>query len=369
MSTPDSPPQGGHQNKAPMLRAVLSSELAIATIIVALRFFCRIRLTRSPGMDDWIMLATIICAAVGTTVALVGMTYGIGRHFWDLQHDDAVFATKLDWLCQAFVITALTIGKVSVAFYILRLSNTKWHFYFLHTINVTLALINVPLIIWTYTQCSPSAKLWDPNIPGDCHEPKMHGGFAIFQGSTDLLYALFPILIIRPLQMPRKRKIQLASIIGLGTLSAAAGAIKTYYLQLLHHREDFIYEATSLMVWYTTEMYIIIIAGSLPVLRPLFVKSSSVYRSYKQRSFKGDQSYDQPPHELQPYRKNHPDGSTPHRNGGRSSHREVLAADVQGITKTVDFTVAATSGEEDKRWERWEEEYFAERGMHEDERV
>ncbi|KAL8912928.1 MAG: hypothetical protein Q9171_002127 [Xanthocarpia ochracea] len=310
MSTPDSPPQGGHQNKAPMLRAVLSSELAVATIIVALRFFCRIRLTRSPGMDDWIMLATIICAAVGTTMALVGMTYGIGRHVWDLQHDDAVFATKLDWLCQAFVITALTIGKVSVAFYILRMSNTKWHYYFLHTINVTLGLINVPLIIWTYTQCSPSAKF-----------------------------------------------------------SAAAGAIKTYYLQLLHHREDFIYEATSLMIWYTTEMYIIIVAGSLPTLRPLFVKSSSVYRSYKQRSFKGDQSYDQPAHELQPYRKIHPDGSTPHRNGGRSSDREVLAADVQGIIKTVDFTVAATGGEEDKRWERWEDEYFAERGMHEDEKV
>ncbi len=60
MSTPDSPPQGGDQNKAPMLRAVLSSELAVAAIIVALRFFSRIRITRSPGVDDWTMLATIV---------------------------------------------------------------------------------------------------------------------------------------------------------------------------------------------------------------------------------------------------------------------------------------------------------------------
>lgn len=43
-----------------MLRAVLSSELAVASIVMALRFFTRLRLTRSPGMDDWIMLATFV---------------------------------------------------------------------------------------------------------------------------------------------------------------------------------------------------------------------------------------------------------------------------------------------------------------------
>ena len=110
------------------------------------------------------------------------MGYGIGRHVYYLPHDHAVFATKLDWLSQAFVIPALTIGKISVAFFILRLSNTKWHFYFLHTINVTLLLINIPLIIWTYAQCKPPAMLWDPTLRGHCQDPKMQGSFAITQG-------------------------------------------------------------------------------------------------------------------------------------------------------------------------------------------
>ena len=110
------------------------------------------------------------------------MTYGIGRHVYYLDPDSAVYATKLDWLCQAFVISALTIGKISVAFFILRLSNTKWHFYFLHTINVTLLLINIPLIIWTYAQCKPSALLWNPDLSGHCQDPKMQGSFALFQG-------------------------------------------------------------------------------------------------------------------------------------------------------------------------------------------
>lgn len=110
------------------------------------------------------------------------MAYGIGRHTRYLPHDDAVFATKLDWLGHAFAITSVTTGKVSVAFLILRLTIVKWHFYFLHTINVTLFFVNVPLIVWTYAQCKPTALLWDPALEGKCQNPKMQGSYAIFQG-------------------------------------------------------------------------------------------------------------------------------------------------------------------------------------------
>lgn len=67
MSTPG-PPKGGDQSKAPTLRGVLSSELAVATIIVALRFFTRLRLTRNPGWDDWIMLGTFVCSSLRYTL-------------------------------------------------------------------------------------------------------------------------------------------------------------------------------------------------------------------------------------------------------------------------------------------------------------
>ncbi|KAL8930415.1 MAG: hypothetical protein Q9208_000599 [Pyrenodesmia sp. 3 TL-2023] len=375
MSMRGDPPPGGDQDRAPTLRAVLSSELAVATIVMALRFFTRLKLTRSPGMDDWIMLATFICAVIGTSMDLAGMEYGIGRHIYYLDHDDGVLATQLDWLCQAFVITALTIGKISVAFLILRISITKWHAYFLHTVNVILLLINIPLIVWTYAQCKPSALLWDPTLPGTCQDPRMQGSFALFQGSfgavTDLLYALFPILIIWPLQMPRKRKYQLAGIMCLGTFSAVAGAVKTYYLHQLRARADFTYDACDLMIWYTTEMYVIIIAGSLPTLRPLFQATVATYHSHKQRDYKGYLSHESGrPHALHSYPKKHTSGSSKalERGGGRSSDQDGLAKDVEGITKTVDLTVA-TETETGKRWERWEDEEFGARRMREHERV
>lgn len=117
----------------------------------------------------------------------VGMKYGIGRHIYDLPARDGILATKLDWLSQAPIIIALTAGKISVAFLILRISVTKWHAYFLHTINVTLVFINIPLIVWTYHQCKPAALLWDPSIKGTCQDASMQGSFAKFQGCMSLL--------------------------------------------------------------------------------------------------------------------------------------------------------------------------------------
>ncbi|KAL8877250.1 MAG: hypothetical protein Q9198_004698 [Flavoplaca austrocitrina] len=156
--------------------------------------------------------------------------------------------------------------------------------------------------------------------------------------------------------------------------SAVAGAIKTHYLQQLRARSDFTYDGTALMIWYTTEMYVIIIAGSLPTLRPLFQKTISVYRSRKQRSSHGYQSYDHAPHEMQSYRKKkHTNTSilcTKNQGNERSSDSEVLASNAEGITKTVDITFASSPGvEEGKKWERWEEEHFGETGTREDERV
>ena len=110
------------------------------------------------------------------------MNYGIGRHVYYLSRELSVKATKLDWISQAFVISAVTTGKISVAFLILRISNTKWHTWFLHTINVILVIINVPVIVLTYAQCKPAALLWDPSLHGYCWDPYHFEILGYFQG-------------------------------------------------------------------------------------------------------------------------------------------------------------------------------------------
>lgn len=108
---------------------------------------------------------------IGTSINLTGVVTA---------SDDAIRATKFDWLSQAFVLTALSLGRISVAFLILRVSNTKWHFYFLHTINIILFLLHAALIIWIYTQCRPVARLWNSRVPGTCQDPKTQLNYTLF---------------------------------------------------------------------------------------------------------------------------------------------------------------------------------------------
>lgn len=61
MSAPAMPlPPGGDVNRAPTLIAVTWVECSLSTIVVALRFYCRVRITRNVWWDDWVILITLV---------------------------------------------------------------------------------------------------------------------------------------------------------------------------------------------------------------------------------------------------------------------------------------------------------------------
>ena len=60
MSAPLGPsPVGGDQDRGSDIMAMLWTECVLAMIIVALRFYARIKM-RNPGADDWMMLITVV---------------------------------------------------------------------------------------------------------------------------------------------------------------------------------------------------------------------------------------------------------------------------------------------------------------------
>ena len=105
-------------------------------------------------------------------------------------------------------------------------------------------------------------------------------------------------------------------------------------------------------------MYVIIVAGSLPTLPPLFQQCLHTYRIYKQRSSRGYHSYHHGI-ELQGQGGKHTIGSMPGplgRNDRRGSDQDILATDTGGITKTVDINLTSTESAETKPWEKWDSE-------------
>lgn len=53
-------PVGAGPQYAKMVRGVLGSELGTAILIGALRCFTRVKLTKNPERDDWVMVAALV---------------------------------------------------------------------------------------------------------------------------------------------------------------------------------------------------------------------------------------------------------------------------------------------------------------------
>lgn len=52
----------GGDNRGPAFVVVFGSLVAIAILLVVLRIWVRIKIIRKLGLDDWIMMASLVCS-------------------------------------------------------------------------------------------------------------------------------------------------------------------------------------------------------------------------------------------------------------------------------------------------------------------
>ena len=182
-------------------------------------------------------ILTVISAALLTS----GIMYGIGRHMYYLDTHQQTMAFKLDLISQPFSILSAGFGKVSIALLLLRIMvKNKPRQYFLYGLIACLMIINVVCIIIIMAQCSPVSALWDFSIKGRCWSPMVQRDYGFFQSCkppssrdlkfystliviafsalTDLVLALFPVILIWNLKMKKNVKVGLASAMSLGVL-------------------------------------------------------------------------------------------------------------------------------------------------------
>ena len=214
----------------------------------------------------------VICQAFITT----GVYYGTGRHLATLHPIGGSVALKMNYLSQCFALASICVGKLSVSYLLFRImgpTRSAVRAWFLYMLMALLIAINVATVGIIFGQCTPTRKLWEPSISGHCLPAKLQPDYSYFQGAfsglSDLVLALFPTVIIWNLKMKLHVKIGIGSAMGLGVFASAAAIVKTYELRLLNAKSDFTYVTVGLIIWFSTEMYVIIIAACVPTLRPL----------------------------------------------------------------------------------------------------
>jgi len=96
--------------------------IPLLVILVALRIYTRLRLSRNFGADDITIVAavfpTVGCAILAQAAAL---HYGWSRHIWDVQPDQVVLGLKFAMAVEVLFMASACLTKVSMLLLILRI--------------------------------------------------------------------------------------------------------------------------------------------------------------------------------------------------------------------------------------------------------
>ncbi|KAL8718515.1 MAG: hypothetical protein Q9225_004364 [Loekoesia sp. 1 TL-2023] len=186
---------------------------------------------------------------------------------------------KYVWHAQPLQLLANTAGKVAIAALLVTLHGPKFaraKSVFIWTLAGIQTIIVVVAIAMIYAQCKPVAKLWRVTLPGTCDGRMRNRNFAYVQGGVssfvDLALAIYPIVLFWDLQVKLAKKLVLSLLFAFGIVACICAIIRTVNLSTLGQTQDITHAVAELVIWNTTEMYLVLLAGSLPGLRPLFNK-------------------------------------------------------------------------------------------------
>lgn len=218
-------------------------------------------------------------------------------HLWDLDLDLDATALKYFWTSASVGLVGIWSAKVAIIALLLAVKgpNQKKRGYFLHFLWFSNILFIIVLISLIYNQCDPHDAIWDISKIeyANCRLKPVAIKFGYAQGAwsglTDIALALYPISVVWKLQTSLKMKIGFCVLMGGGLMyvaptlrlcrtplilhsAAISVALRSYYIKTLSDSIDVTYAFTDFMIWGGTELWLVIILGSIPPLRPLFAK-------------------------------------------------------------------------------------------------
>ncbi|KUJ10332.1 uncharacterized protein LY89DRAFT_723577 [Mollisia scopiformis] len=286
----------------PAVLATTWSEFAAGTVLMSMRIYVNAFIIRRWSADFWWALITYICSVLATIFLTISVEFGLGSHLTDLLALDSELIVRNQfhqWIFTTFAIVSIALGKLAIIALILQIEGTsttahkrKWVLWAFVASNVIVNIIIIP-IVWT--QCSPTAKMWDNSLEGDCNGRERNKLYGFFQGSfgafLDVALAIYPVIIFWNLKLRLHIKIGLMVLFGFGIMASVCAVVKTVELSTLTATSDLTFELANLNIWASTEMWVVFIVGCIPTTRPLFVKVLDVVVSSGNRTFRTGRGY------------------------------------------------------------------------------
>ncbi|KAJ4127086.1 hypothetical protein NW768_008711 [Fusarium equiseti] len=255
----------------------------LTSIIVLGRLASRAFLMHRFGIDDVLTFVSWICLVVFVGLCIRLIQLGSGRHFAYIQYVldmPTVEDTEvLDFIAHIIYTTALLLCRISgLAFYHrLCAVHDRLRIAILVVFGVLIAGY-LPQLLLIVFHCMPVTGLWPYEWqPGFENFTCLQWGLVYVVNSSvslvcDFLLFGIPIVMLRVLEMPRKRKIQLACILLPGISVIAISIARLVLVIEGQWNMDMSWAYNPMLVIEVSEIGGTLIALSVPGFKPLFDK-------------------------------------------------------------------------------------------------
>jgi hypothetical protein len=212
------------ETQGPTVVAVAIVFAVISVLTIILRLLSRTLIVGKLSPDDWIICVAVVIswAFIGCTIASV--QYGLGSHMEDVLvrgTDNMITYAQVVWLSSIFYNACLGFIKCSVLALYMRLGDPNLRMLSMIMTGVVFCQAGANVFACIF-QCSPISAAYDITIPDDQKRCVNINAFYLANAAvnilTDLLTYTLPIPLVLKLQVPKRQKISLAVIFGLGLL-------------------------------------------------------------------------------------------------------------------------------------------------------
>ncbi|KAH7392522.1 hypothetical protein BKA66DRAFT_510100 [Pyrenochaeta sp. MPI-SDFR-AT-0127] len=253
----------------------------VAGMIVFLRIFTRLVLTRSAGFED-----ACILLAMALSIALAVMTseqvlHGLGKHSSRLTAKELDILLKAFWANLWIYSLVLTVTKVSILIQYLRIFPVRRFRKACFGVLGVVVAYGAWAIFSSIFICNPVAFSWDKSIPGGhCMNQLVvwftNAGMNIAQ---DVIILLMPMPVIRTLQIPKGQKTGLVTMFALGTSVTLVSVVRLHSLDNISNSNDISFDNTAHATLSAVEVNVGIVCACLPAMRPLLALMMPKYFS------------------------------------------------------------------------------------------
>ncbi|RHZ62158.1 putative integral membrane protein [Aspergillus thermomutatus] len=270
-------------------REALSLSIAfttLATTFTIIRIYTRTFLVKQMGADDWAILVALAFSWAFFGLFVGEVKYLMGEHYLKIPSDIYIKQMKCFWASVPIYQASLLTTKASILLQYKRVFSTPRMRFACWCLIGFLAVYGTWTFISAWLNCIPVSKFWFPDMDGYCLDKKAlwfsNSAIHIF---TDILILIFPMPVLKNLQLPRRQRFALMGVFALGAFVLITSILRLNSLLVISNSSDPTYDNPGAAMWSAIECNVAIICACLPGIRAFISKLLPRFlSSYKSKS-------------------------------------------------------------------------------------